>query len=291
MKITSKQWAMVKHFLLATVGMALFAIGLNLFIQPLKFYSGGIVGIAQIIRSGLAATGLPLPGFDISGVIYYIINIPLLVLAWKRLGRFFFVRTIIMTSVLTLFLTLVPIPAQPLIQDKLTSAVVGGVLGGSGTGLCLLAGYSAGGMDILGLYFTQKYPGFSIGRIVLMVNFLLFSFLGITQNFEIVIYSFLFNAVMSVAIDKIHAQNINVWVIIFTKQEGVDQGIMQELGRGVTKWEGAGAYTGDLTHIHTTMINKVEIPLLRRKVLSIDPKAFVIFTEGSQVVGNFQRRL
>lgn len=291
MKISIKQRDMAKHFILATMGIALFATGLNLFIQPLKFYSGGVVGIAQIIRSGLLNVGFPLPAFDVSGIIYYIINIPLLVLAWRSLGRFFFVRTIIMTSLMTLFLTLIPIPVDPLVHDKLTAALVGGAICGTGTGLCLFAGYSAGGMDILGLYFTQKFPDFSIGKIALIVNFFVFSVLALTQNFETVIYSFLFNAVISVAIDKVHAQNINVWVIIFTKKSGVDQAIMQELGRGVTNWEGAGAYTGEATHIHTTMINKVEIPLVRRKVLSIDPKAFIISTEGSQAVGNFQKRL
>ncbi|MFZ2256958.1 MAG: YitT family protein [Clostridiaceae bacterium] len=291
MKISIKQRDMAKYFILAAAGMALFAIGLNYFIQPLKFYSGGVVGIAQIIRSALIQIGFPLPAFDVSGIIYYLINIPLLVLAWRSLGRFFFVRTIIMTTLLTVFLTVVPIPIEPLIHDKLTAALVGGVICGTGTGLCLFAGYSAGGMDVLGLYFTQKFPDFSIGKIALIVNVFVFSVLALTQNFETVVFSFLFNAVISVAIDKVHAQNINVWVIIFTKKPGIDQAIMKNLGRGVTNWEGAGAYTGEATHIHTTMINKVEIPLVRRMVLSIDPKAFIISTEGSQAVGNFQRRL
>ncbi len=291
MKISTRRWDIIKHFTLAASGMLLFSIGMNVFIQPLKFYSGGVIGIAQIIRSFLISIHVPLPNFDVSGLIYYLINVPLLVLAWRKLGRFFFVRTIIMTSILTLFLTIVPIPADAIIHDSLTSALVGGVACGIGTGLCLYAGYSAGGLDILGLYFIQKYPGFSIGKIALLINLFVFSILALTQNLETVIYSFLFNAVLSVAIDKVHAQNINVWVVIITKKEGIDQVIMKELGRGVTNWEGSGAYTGDSSHIHTTMINKVEIPIIKRMVLAIDPKAFIISTEGSQVVGNFQKRL
>lgn len=291
MKISTRRWDIIKHFTLAASGMLLFSIGMNVFIQPLKFYSGGVIGIAQILRSFLISIHVPLPNFDVSGLIYYLINVPLLVLAWRKLGRFFFVRTIIMTSILTLFLTIVPIPAEAIIHDSLTSALVGGVACGIGTGLCLYAGYSAGGLDILGLYFIQKYPGFSIGKIALLINLFVFSILALTQNLETVIYSFLFNAVLSVAIDKVHAQNINVWVVIITKKEGIDQVIMKELGRGVTNWEGSGAYTGDSSHIHTTMINKVEIPIIKRMVLAIDPKAFIISTEGSQVVGNFQKRL
>lgn len=291
MKFTEKQWSMVKSFALAFFGMFLFAAGLNLFIQPLHFFSGGIVGVAQILRSLLVALNVPLPAFDLSGLLYYLINIPLLILAYRSLGRFFFIRTIIMTSVLTLLMTLIPIPKEPLIHDYLTSALVGGVLNGVGTGLTLFAGYSAGGMDIIGLYFTKTYPAFSVGKITIMVNVLVFSVLALTQNFEVIVYSFLFNAVASVAVDRVHAQNINIWVMIFTKKDGVDKAIMKELGRGVTNWEGAGAYTAEHTHVHTTMINKMERPMLRRVVTRIDPNAFIISTEGSQVFGNFQKRL
>lgn len=290
--LTPKKINLIKGFSLATLGMLLFALGFNLFIQPLNFYSGGIIGVAQIIRSLLIRIGLAQPqGFDLSGIIYYIINIPLLILAFRSLGQFFFIRTILMTTMLTFLMTVVPIPAEPFIHDRLTSALVGGVLCGAGTGLTLLAGYSAGGMDIIGLYATKHLPGFSIGKAAILVNLLVFSILALTQDFEIVVYSFLYNVVASLAIDKVHAQNINVWVVIFTKREGIDRVIMDTLGRGVTNWEGAGAYTGEHTHIHTTMINKVELPLVRRAIAAIDPRAFIITTEGSQAYGNFQKRL
>lgn len=291
MKITAKQFALIRSFSLGFLGMVLFSLGFNLFIQPLRFFSGGIIGFAQILRSVWIALGIAQPSFDISGLLYYLINIPLFLLAYRSLGKFFFVRTLIMTTVLTGLMTFVPIPAEPIIHDFLTAAMVGGVLCGVGTGLTLISGYSAGGMDIIGLYFTRKYPNFSVGRAAIMVNLIVFSILAMTQNFETIVYSFIFNAVASVAIDKVHIQNINVWVMIFTKKEGVDQAIMKEMGRGVTNWAGAGAYTGEHTFIHTTMINKMERPMLRRIVVKVDPKAFIISTEGSQVFGNFQKRL
>lgn len=291
MRNTSKQLDILKHFGLAALGMLLFSAAFNMLIQPMRFFSGGIIGLAQIIQSGLLALRVPMPSFDLAGLIYYIINIPLLVLAYRSLGRFFFIRTILLTTYLTLLLSLIPIPAQPLIDDPLTVALVAGVICGIGTGLTLYAGYSAGGMDIIGLYFTKKFPNISVGKITILVNILVFSILAATQDLEIVVYSFLFNAVASVAIDKVHAQNINVWMVIFTKREGVAQAIMTSTGRGVTSWDGAGSYTGEHTNIHTTMINKMEIPLIRRLVLQIDPRAFIISTEGSQVVGNFVKKL
>lgn len=288
---SSKKIAMVRSFILGLSGMVLFAVSFNLLIQPLSFFSGGIIGLAQILRSLWIRVGFPEPAFDMSGILYYLINIPLFVLAYRSLGKFFFVRTLIMATILTVLLTVVPIPAEPLIHDSLTASIVAGVLTGMGTGLTLISGYSAGGMDILGLYFTRKYPTFSVGKIGILVNILVFAILALTQNFEVIVYSFIFNAVASAAMDKVHIQNINVWVMIFTKKEGVDAAIMKAMGRGVTNWDGAGAYTGDYTYIHSTMINKMERPMLRRLVLEVDPKAFIISTEGSQMFGNFQKRL
>lgn len=280
----------VIHFFLAAFGMLLFASGLNFFIQPLNFYSGGFIGMAQLIRDLLQFLNVPLPAFDISGIIYYLLNIPVLFLAYKALGKFFFIRTIMMTSLLAFFTTVIPIPAEPIIHDPLTAAIAGGVLCGIGSGLNLYAGYSAGGLDVLGLYLTRKSPGMSVGRIGLSVNMAIFSILAATQDLEIVVYSFIYNAVINLALDKVHIQNINVWVMIFTKQAGVDKTIMT-MGRGVTSWNGAGAYTGDTTFIHTTMISKAEIRLVRRMVLQVDPKAFIITTEGSQVTGGFIKKL
>jgi uncharacterized membrane-anchored protein YitT (DUF2179 family) len=92
-------------------------------------------------------------------------------------------------------------------------------------------------------------------------------------------------------VDKIHAQNINVWAVIFTKRDGIPQVIMDQMGRGVTNWEGSGAYTGEATHIHSTMINKFELPLFKKLIKSVDEKAFIIYSEGSSVSGNFEKRL
>ncbi len=270
--------------------MLLFAAGLNVFIQPLNFYSGGFIGIAQLIRNLLDFLNAPLPSFDISGIIYYFLNIPVLILAYKGLGKFFFVRTVLMTTALAIFTTVVPIPAEAIIHDPLTAAITGGALCGIGTGMNLYAGYSAGGLDVLGLYMVRRSPGMTVGRIALMINMVIYGVLALTQNFEIVVYSFIYNAVISLSLDKVHMQNINVWVMVFTKNEGVDKTILT-MGRGVTSWTGAGAYTGDETFIHTTMISKAEIRHVRRLILQKDPKAFIITTEGSQVTGGFIKKL
>ena len=92
-------------------------------------------------------------------------------------------------------------------------------------------------------------------------------------------------------VDKIHYQNINTTAMIFTKENDIDKRIMSEIGRGVTLWHGYGAYTGEDTLILVTVISKYEIGQLRKIVNESDEKAFIIFNEGMNVVGNFEKRL
>ena len=96
---------------------------------------------------------------------------------------------------------------------------------------------------------------------------------------------------MYLTCDKTHYQNINKTAMIFTKNPDVQQKIMQETGRGVTYWKGAGAYTNDETYILVTAFNKYEENQLKKIIYNVDPKAFVIFHEGMDISGNFEKRL
>lgn len=106
-----------------------------------------------------------------------------------------------------------------------------------------------------------------------------------------VIYSLIFATVYALIVDKVHIQNINTSVMIFTKKTGISQAIMEQTGRGVTNWDGEGAYTHQTSYILLVMISKYEVAQIKRIVHSIDPHAFMIFTEGCSVDGNFEKRL
>ena len=94
-----------------------------------------------------------------------------------------------------------------------------------------------------------------------------------------------------ISLDHFHFQTINVKVLIITKKQGVDTQIMEKTGRGVTKWIGRGAYTGEKEDILLTMVNKYEQAELLELLHELDPSAFLLLEEGVQVEGNFQRRL
>lgn len=274
------------------MGTFLFALGVNLFIVPAGLYNGGFMGIAQIIRTLLVEyTPFTMKSIDIAGIINFVINIPLLILAYLKMGKRFFEKTIFGMIFLTLFLTIIKSPSVPIVDEELTACIVGGILAGFGTGIMLRAGGSGGGLDILGMYVTKIKPGFSVGKISMFVNFGVYLLCAVLFNIKVVIYSVIYTVFVSIVMDRAHYQNINTSVMIFTKKEGVANAIIKEMKRGVTNWDGKGAYTNENTTVLITVISKYEITRLRKVVYDIDPNAFMILNSGLDVYGNFEKRL
>ncbi len=271
-------------------GSALYALGMNFFITPLELYSGGGVGLAQLITLFIGQVW-DMGSLNLYGIIYMIINIPLLVLAWKSLGKRFFAKTLIGSVAISAFITLIPTIGKPIVDDYLTSVLLGGIISGFGIGIILLAGGCGGGIDIIGVWAAKKYKSASVGKITLIFNGVLYMVLLLLFDIEIVIYSLIYMVFFTLVLDKVHYQNINVRAMIFTKQEGIDTLINNRMGRGVTKWHGVGAYTDEEMNILVSCINKYEINDFMELVHSIDEKAFVIVDENVLVGGNFEKRL
>lgn len=281
----------VKEYGIIIIGALLFCFGINIFISPLGLYNGGVVGISQIIRTIVVEYIPVLKNFEIAGVINFIINIPLLLIAYKSISKKFFIRTVVSVIAQTIFFTVIKIPTLPIIDDQLAACLIGGIITGAGIGITLKAGGSGGGIDILGVYFTQKYKNFSVGKLGIIINTIIYGICAILFELPTAIYSVIYTTFFSLIVDKIHYQNINTTAMIFTKKKNIELGIMSEMARGVTCWKGEGAYTGEETKILVTVISKYEINQLKRIVLEKDPKAFIIFNEGLNVTGNFEKRL
>ena len=130
-----------KRNAMAVIGMLIFSAGINLFIVPANLYNGGVLGISQVLRTVLVrylhvAAGTT----DIAGIINMFLNIPLFALAYVFVGKKFFFRTLVCVISQTLFLSLIPIPAVPIVQDSLTASIIGGIFGGTGIGIALQSG-------------------------------------------------------------------------------------------------------------------------------------------------------
>lgn len=273
------------------LGCAVYSAGLNWFIIPVDLYSGGMVGIAQLLAM-LAEWLVPsLAGNNLYGLLYFLINVPVLLLAWSQLGRPFFLKTMGGILGISVFITLIPVPAGPILDDILANVLLGSVITGVGIGLTLTARGSCGGLEVVGVWLAKVLPGFTVGRLALLVNTGLFAIFLLLFDVSTVLYSMIYMAFYSKVMDLAYAQTITVNLMIFTKKSGVDWSIMRKTARGVTEWKGKGAYTGEETNILVTVINKYEIDTFLDIIRAIDPAAFVIRTDGVHVMGNFERRL
>lgn len=282
----------IVSYLLAISGTALLTIGINVFIVPLGLYTGGFIGIGQIIRTILVDyLGMNFGDFDIAGAVYYILNIPLFILAYRSLGKEFFIKTIVCVTFQSIFLLVITAPTVPIIDDIIGACLIGGIIGGFGVGLTLRAGGSGGGQDILGVYMSKKYADFSVGKLSIIINAFVFGVCALLFDISIVIYSIIFMAVMSIVIDKSHYQNIKTTALIFTKSTEIRPLITREIVRGATCWKGEGAFTGEETNIIYTAVSKYEVSRLVKRIKEIDENAFVVIQEDLSIAGNFEKRL
>lgn len=283
----------VREVFYIIVGNFISAAAINYIVYSHGFYMGGFAGISMLLNL-LFRNVIPVPvpsSVNLVGILYFILNAPLFIWAFRVMGAPFTVKTLISVGLQSVFLAMVPVPATPPFTDPLTTCIVGGILGGFGNGLVLRARCSCGGQDIIGVVMSRTHPNFTVGKISIIINIGVFSACFLIFNAQMVVYSFIFVTIYSLTVDRIHTQNIRTTVMIFTKKEGIAKAIMSELPRGVTDWVGEGAYTNEKTYILVTVVSKYEMTRLREIVNEIDPDVFMIATEGNQIYGNFQKRL
>lgn len=283
----------IKKLTMATLGEILFCIGLNLFIVPMGLYTGGILGISQLIRTLLINVFHLKLSFDIAGLINFVFNIPLFIIAYKKVSKTFFIRTLYCVIISTIFLSVIPIPTTPIVSEILTSTLVGGIIAGLGCGLTLTASASGGGSEIIGIVLSLKNKNFSVGKINFSINLLIYIISGICFGIEIMIYSIIYTFFSNLIVDQTHSQNISSSAMIFTKDEPhkIIEFIEVELDRGSTFWEAQGGYDDSKTYITYVTLSKYELQRLERHLKVIDPHAFMVKTQNLGVVGNYQKYL
>lgn len=282
------------RMLACILGELIAAFSLNYFIVPLGLYSGGSMGVCQLIRTLLQIWGgLSFGDYDIAGILYFLSNIPILLYARGILGRKFVLKTVVCTMAFSLFYSVIPAPSTMVVNDTLTACLLGGILTGVGSGLVLTCGGSGGGLDVIGLCLSKKGSRFTVGRFSMTFNAFLYALCLILFTPETAIYSVIYNFASAMVVDKAHQQNISVQALIFTRAGERELGriIMDELGRGVTWWEGVGAYTGENVHVLCVCLSKYEIEELFHTVHEMDPHAFITLQEGVRIYGNFQKKL
>jgi len=267
---------------LLTFGAAVFGVGIKDIVLGKGLMAGGLSGVALLVYYLTGALG--------PGILYFLLNVPLMALGWVSLSRRFLLYTIYgmgITSAIMHFL-----PERALIADPLLAAIFGGAVMGAGSGIMLRSLGSAGGTDILAIWLNQKY-NLRIGQFNFFFNLVVFA-AGLTfYEPTLVMYSIILSYTNSKVMDyflSLFNQRKMVF-IISDKADDIARDIICNLKRGATFLHGAGAYTGKSKRIILTITNTVQIKRLEELVFSHDPNAFFVVENTFNVLGEgFSRR-
>ena len=259
------------------------AIAVNFFFEPGHVYSSGVTGLSQVVS---AISGRYL-GFTIPvAAAFYAINLPLLVLAWYKIGHKFTVFTFITVTMSSLFIQL--IPQVTLTTDPLINAIFGGLVMGTGIGYGLKSRISSGGTDVISLT-IRKMTGRSVGSISLLVNGIIMLFAGLLFGWQYALYSMVTIFVSSRVTDALFTRQKKMQALIVTaRPERVIQMIHKKLHRGVTCINDAeGTYAHEKKAVLLAIITREEYSDFKHFMAKADPSAFVSIAEDVHVMGRF----
>lgn len=266
-------------FVVMILGGAVAAAGFNLLLIPVNLLSSGVSGISMII--GYAS------GLNIAWV-YFVLNAPILYWGLRVLGKRFVMLSIVNVLSTTLFLQLIPV--HPWADERVLSAVFGGVIVGIGSAACLRYGGSTGGIDIVASIISSSRE-LPIGLLVIIFNTAIVAGLGfLLQDWNAALYSMLSIYLTGKVIDVVHTPHRKVTAFIVTGHPQEIAARLLSLPRGVTILRTRGAFTQEEKEMLMTVTTRFELAELRKMVRSIDPRAFVNVVQTIDVIGEFRRQ-
>ena len=266
-------------FLRIILGCIVFSLGFDLFLGPNDLNTGGI--------SGLAMIAVHILGFGSIGTITMLINLPLFALGGIKIGRKFFVGSLVgmlASSVALDVFSGLPVPQA----DPLLAALYGGVLCGLGLGVVFAAGASTGGSDIIVRLIKRRWPHFQIGTISIGFDLVVAVLTGLTfWDMSKALYSGVALFVTGQVVDAVvyRFDYSKVALVVSKEYDAIANAIAQKLDRGATFLHGEGTYSHQETKVILTAVKKQQLAELKRIVVEIDPNAFIVVQEAHQVLG------
>lgn len=271
-----REFAMETAILL--VGSAMFGLAVNLFIEPGQITMSGFTGISTTINHFF---GTPI------GTMMILLNLPLLFLEWRRAGGAGVLRTgigILFTSLAIDGLSFI----RSGFTDPLLCAVFGGLIMGAGGGLLLTRGYTTGGSDLCAFLITRKFRRLTTGRVILFIDMVIVvGSSALMQRWTGLLYSFVAVWCYTTAFDRVLEGfgGTKLVMIISDKYEEIARQVSEQMHRGVTLLYGAGWYTKTQRNILLCVIKRSEQYALTNLARRVDPGAFVILSNASEVLG------
>ncbi|MGE4353031.1 MAG: YitT family protein [Oscillospiraceae bacterium] len=261
------------------IGSIIFAFGFRFFLYNNGIMSGGTSGVAMIINQ---LTMLPV------GMLTIVVNVPIFILAWKKLGFFYMLNSTIAMVVSSLLVDAMGFLPFTATNDILLASLYGGVIKGLGLGIIYSTGLATGGGDITVRILRRKYPYINLGTIMLSVDAtVVMTYAVIFSRYDKAMYTMISMYVAAKVIDLILYGSLNakLCLIITDYSNEIQHKITEQLHRGVTLLDGHGAYSGKNKNVILCTVKKSQMFELRTLTRAVDPAAFFVVTDAREVFG------
>ncbi len=265
-----------------TLGGLLYAIAIAIFLNPLELAPGGVSGIAIIINS---LTGIS------TGLMIFVFNIPLIVIAFIKFGKEFCFSTVYVIGVYSTATDIISKLTEGkaiITSDPLLAAFAGGALMAIGIGIVFRAGSSTGGTDILIKLLRRRYRHINTGTIFFLFDLAVIAVSAVAfKNIEVALYALITVFIDSKVLDFVlyGLDRGKLVYIISDHGEAIAKRLLIELDTGVTFTEGSGAYSGEAKRILMCAVNNHSFPKLRQIVKEEDGSAFIIVSDTAEIIG------
>ncbi|MBR1651698.1 MAG: YitT family protein [Lachnospiraceae bacterium] len=261
------------------IGSVLYAMGLYTFAKMANFSPGGISGIALILNY---LWKLPV------GVMTLIMNIPLVIASYKIVGGRFLAKTAKTMIITTVFLDLI-FPLLPLYTgNRMMAALYSGLCMGAGMAFFYMRGSSSGGMDFLSMIIKVRHPHISLGIVTAVTDFLVI-LVGwpVFKDADAVLYGLICSFSASIVIDRVlYGLGAGKLVIVITNNtDALTEKISELTDRGSTIIRAIGSYTKEDRDVILCACSKSQTYMITNAAHEVDPGAFVMVTETSEVFG------
>ena len=276
-KETAKKAAI--DFLYFSAGGALYALSVDMFTAPNGILLGGFTGIGTILNYLFS---VPI------GTAVFLLNVPLFLTAFHKFGFRFIVKTVFATFLMSLFMDVFALFVPVYTGDKLLSALFGGILGGAGLGLVFLRGATTGGTDILSKLLRLRFPSFSMGRMVLLLDLAVIAVsFFVYKSLENVLYSLVVIYISAQCIDLVLSGFSHDKLLFMITEKGADavREITSALDCGVSVLAVRGGYSEHARQMLFCAVRAGDANRVAKAVQELDGNAFIVITETAEIRG------
>ena len=269
------------EMLLITVGAAIAAFAIEEFLVGCTILDGGVVGISIMLNTLMK---VPL------GLLTFLLNIPFLIVGWRKMGKMFILKSGYAMLIFSLFLQVFA-PLKNVTEEYLLAVSFGGVILGIGVGLVIKFGGCLDGTETVAILLNRKFK-WPVGQTVLIFNIIIFSVAGVIFGFDRAMYSLLTYFITSKVLDIVEngMDKAKAAMIITNDAKQISEEIYKRLGRTVTIFEGEGLVSGKKVILYC-VLTRFEIRELREIINHIDSSAFIAVSDVSEIIGTHMKKV